>query len=104
MTRFQLMSRRDSNAFPGEDVGRRLLGRPVHGDLRSDDVLKQIVGWMDECVNTHEKCGAWSEPTTLFPSRVIDIGVDDTREPFLREFLQSERQVGRYMTLSHLWG
>lgn len=54
--------------------------------------------WLATCVQEHKGCG---RQNPLLPTRVIDIGLNGDREPFLWE---TQRSTGRYAALSYCWG
>ncbi|KAF5574016.1 het domain-containing protein [Fusarium pseudoanthophilum] len=58
----------------------------------------RITKWIDECVNNHEACQ--QENTEFFPTRLLDVGTEDTDVVKLVE----PRQKVEYVALSHCWG
>ncbi|KAF0325102.1 hypothetical protein GQ607_007723 [Colletotrichum asianum] len=59
------------------------------------DLLRE---WADDCDQNHSGC---HRDIGKLPTRVIDVGEDGKREPRL---VETEGNIGRYMTLSHCWG
>ncbi|KAF5547642.1 het domain-containing protein [Fusarium napiforme] len=57
-----------------------------------------ITKWIDECVNDHEACQ--QEDTEFSPTRLLDVGTEDTDVVKLVE----PRQKVEYVALSHCWG
>ncbi|KAF5638763.1 het domain protein [Fusarium tjaetaba] len=58
----------------------------------------RITKWIEECVNNHEACQ--QEDTKFFPTRLLDVGTEDTDMVKLVE----PHQKVEYVALSHCWG
>ena len=69
--------------------------------------MKTIVGWLDECIQCHQKCqqpgkAHFGEASTTLPARVIDVGPSKGAcENFVKI---TENFRGPYVALSHCWG
>ncbi|KAJ6441087.1 Activating signal cointegrator 1 complex subunit 2 [Purpureocillium lavendulum] len=74
------------------------------GDTSSDISYGRAYWWVDNCTKQHKLCGA-GEPTQL-PTRIIDLGVKDAKEPLTRVWLREPPRdlKARYAALSHCWG
>jgi Heterokaryon incompatibility protein (HET) len=71
----------------------------VSKDLSSEKCMQLASKWIKDCQENHSGCK--QPPSTLLPSRVIDVG-SDGRDPFL--FETGGNTEGQYVTLSHCWG
>lgn len=73
-------------------------------DVFSDKAMAQAKKWLDQCLSSHEYCGAVVESN--LPTRSLYIGVEG--DPiFLVEQGQTgsmNSRFGVYVTLSHCWG
>lgn len=66
----------------------------------SDESIAIAASWLKECKEDHPNCRL--EENTPLPTRVIDVGYDDTREPYL---LETNGLTGHpYVALSYCWG
>ncbi|KAE9365539.1 HET-domain-containing protein, partial [Stipitochalara longipes BDJ] len=57
-----------------------------------------LLDWLDDCEKNHASC---QKTKKLLPTRVIHVGDDRGKEPFL---YVSKGEEDRYVALSHCWG
>lgn len=60
------------------------------------------ISWLDECVATHSKCLTSTGKVPWQPSRLVDVGADETSKVRLR--IGKDQSTQQYVTLSHCWG
>lgn len=65
---------------------------------RQDQFQELLIDWLDDCESNHASC---QRPDTPLPTRVINVGDDMGKEPFL---YVSNGEQSRYVALSHCWG
>lgn len=65
----------------------------------SEECFETARSWLADCVDNHTQCKPLREPP--LPTRVIDVGLGGSRDPFL---LESSGQTGKYIALSYCWG
>lgn len=71
----------------------------VSSNSNSEKCFQIAASWLDTCVHDHIDCqDTASKP---LPTRVIDVCLDGTREPFL---LETSGQHDKYIALSYCWG
>ncbi|KAK2008908.1 heterokaryon incompatibility protein [Colletotrichum eremochloae] len=74
----------------------------------SDQTLRQMRAWMDDCVNHHPECTRRHGSRDFVPTRVLDVGdPEDTTWPpsHVRVVNTKETPIrAPYLTLSHCWG
>ncbi|KAF2117951.1 heterokaryon incompatibility protein-domain-containing protein [Lophiotrema nucula] len=59
--------------------------------------------WIKSCTSKHALCNSLRDSSTWYPSRLLDIGLPDTKTMCL--ICTGETSVdGHYITLSHCWG
>src|SRR5579862_1975868 len=84
------------------------LGDPVLSDfaMELDNEISTINYWLDYCRNNHSGCVS-SQPDFM-PTRVVDVGLVEDREPrlvFTAGLDAADRGLARrYLALSHCWG
>ncbi|KAF2836682.1 HET-domain-containing protein, partial [Patellaria atrata CBS 101060] len=71
---------------------------PVHSS--DEECYNTAAKWLENCVENHTLCKSTSSDPYL-PTRVLDIGLDSSRDPFLFE---TNGQPGKYVALSYCWG
>ncbi|KAI1812054.1 heterokaryon incompatibility protein-domain-containing protein [Poronia punctata] len=74
---------------------------------KSDLKLSQIVGWYNQCTETHEKCGRFSNmvaPSQQLPSRLLYVGDGNNDADIRLECNVQDIATLEYATLSHMWG
>lgn len=83
------------------------MGRYLEPTANSENIIKQIHLWLDDCIHLHSKC---QEPDKVqhdgglsrFPARLLDV------RPFEDSYNNSiqlkENICGPYIALSHCWG
>ncbi|RDW87273.1 hypothetical protein BP5796_02967 [Coleophoma crateriformis] len=79
-----------------DPASKAITTRPQTAAPASDESFQRVRSWLQECVETHPRCGTDHEKP--LPSRVIDVG--DGKH--LR--LDTSRGRGRYAALSYCWG
>ncbi|KAH9225021.1 heterokaryon incompatibility protein-domain-containing protein [Leptodontidium sp. 2 PMI_412] len=94
----ELFSRRDGESVPEipDTIG---TVKEVAEESSSDSCFELASTWLKTCVDSHPACR--SEALQALPTRVIDVGVAGTRDPFL---VESQGQSGKYVALSYCWG
>ncbi|KAH7035826.1 heterokaryon incompatibility protein-domain-containing protein [Microdochium trichocladiopsis] len=74
---------------------------PVYGQTSpntgSAEALDKAKDWLDECIEDDD-CAANTD--TPFPSRLVDVGLNDG----VVRLVETKGQHGRYICLSHCWG
>ncbi|KAM0301545.1 hypothetical protein HYE67_006634 [Fusarium culmorum] len=79
----------------------KIRGSKVGPDAGSKETLSVVTGWVDDCVQTHDRC---QPAKTRLPSRILDLeALDDPNKIRLLETVGDEK-YGSYMTLSYCWG
>ncbi|KAK0117211.1 hypothetical protein ONS96_013045 [Cadophora gregata f. sp. sojae] len=73
--------------------------KEVTEESSSDSCFQLASSWLKTCVDSHPACS--SETLKALPTRVLDVGVAGTRDPFL---VESRGQSGEYVALSYCWG
>jgi Heterokaryon incompatibility protein (HET) len=81
---------------PCPTIGR---AREVSISSFDDRCFELAASWLDDCVRSHVLCG--SRNALPLPTRVIDVGLDGSRDPFLWE---TSGVCGMYAALSYCWG
>lgn len=76
------------------------MGRSIYEDPGSKSCLAVAAEWLDSCLNDHEKCGMQADTEKPLPSRVIDVG-DDNTPPKL---ITTGGKLGIWIALSYCWG
>ncbi|TVY83335.1 hypothetical protein LSUE1_G002078 [Lachnellula suecica] len=71
--------------------------RPLSKDSSTDGCFEVASKWLQVCLEKHDKCPKQISP---LPSRVIDVGNDETN-PFV---YISKGESGSWLALSHCWG
>ena len=87
---------------PADDPAAEVVvSRPVRSDINSQEATEQIKAWMQECKT--QECGNGGGPyePTILPTRVIDVGLDDSRNA---RIVKTQDTKGVYATLSYCWG
>lgn len=76
-------------------------------DKISDTSIHHYYMWIDQCIKSHEQCkgsdrytGPDQTDSTLYPTRVIDVGTNPPRLCLTKDVPPGVR----YATLSHCWG
>jgi hypothetical protein len=72
-----------------------IIGRAIKPAEERFDLLKQ---WTQECNERHTLCRVTE---SKLPTRVIDVGETDIREPSIKV---TNEESGQYIALSHCWG
>ncbi len=72
----------------------------IPADLRLPDVARMVAAWRRECREAHEDCATGAVEHEL-PTRVIDVGADETARLRLYE---TGGERAPYVALSHCWG
>ncbi|KAK3402148.1 heterokaryon incompatibility protein-domain-containing protein [Sordaria brevicollis] len=61
--------------------------------------------WLDECVQTHERCRSRQEDTSWCPTRLLNIAQNERLETTVRLInTDQEKPAGPYGTVTHRWG
>ena len=87
---------------PADDPAAEVvLSRPVKSIVDDQDAANQIQSWIHECES--QRCGkdGGFYKETLLPTRVIDIGLGQSRAP---RVVEAHGAQGVYATLSYCWG
>ncbi|KAH8590957.1 heterokaryon incompatibility protein-domain-containing protein [Bisporella sp. PMI_857] len=80
-----------------ELISNRKLGKRV-----PEERLALASMWLEGCLASHGRCSPMPHENIRSPTRVIDVGSSDgSRDPFL---YTSNRDVTKWVTLSHCWG
>ena len=58
--------------------------------------------WLEDCLENHKACAAQYKQSQVLPLRVIEIEGDESH--LKAKLLITNRQLGRYVALSHRWG
>ena len=74
---------------------------PRYPHTGSDEAFLLAASWLYRCISMHPDCYASILEAPCLPSRVIDVGPMDSRDPLLYESREGERAV--YCTLSYRW-
>jgi hypothetical protein len=64
---------------------------------RQEQFQELLLDWLGDCEKSHDSCQGTDK---LLPTRVVYVGDDRGREPFLHV---SRGKEGRYVALSHCW-
>ena len=59
--------------------------------------------WLDDCLVNHESCKQTEGQASFYPSRLIDVGSEESLDIVLRDS-REYKLTGSYITLSHCWG
>ncbi|KAK0721828.1 heterokaryon incompatibility protein-domain-containing protein [Lasiosphaeria miniovina] len=92
-----------------DDIGPRhpCIGPVSEVSARSDSdaSFELAAAWLRDCMANHDQCRAKTPPATL-PTRVIDVGVEGGREPFLvvTSGRREEHASDAYAALTYCWG
>ncbi|KAI1070881.1 hypothetical protein LB507_010931 [Fusarium sp. FIESC RH6] len=94
----------DSTAYIYRDPGSNQVSCPAIGlareiDDRRDSFTPRITEWLRNCRENHPGCA--DKNSVLLPSRVLDVGHNNSEWIKLRE---TSGQEGSYTALSHCWG
>lgn len=84
--------------FLGDPLESVVAGRPVEENSGSPTALGRARTWLQEC-DKHATCDTGD---TLLPSRIIDVGVEDSQTLRLWEPVP-KGTLGKYATLSYCW-
>lgn len=76
--------------------------RSVSSRLDIDSTVKYINAKMRECENDHFYCSDFAGSASIMPSRVLDVRRGQEDEGI--SLVETNRQLGKYITLSHCWG
>lgn len=76
-------------------------GRAIDADASSETTLQRAVKWVAECNENHAGTKCISEDPML-PLRVLDVQCDSTSTRL--SLFETNGAVGKYTTLSHVWG
>ena len=103
----KLLPDRTFYLIPSEDL--RQIPAPDRIGPRTDshEVWSQITKWVADCDQHHEKCVRKHRDQNFVPTRLLDIGLPQSKWPpdFVRVVnTKDEGTSGRYATLSHCWG
>lgn len=60
--------------------------------------------WLQQCLQNHSRCIEAAGMAIGRPSRLIDVGGDDGRDPRVVVIQYPEKEGLEYLTLSHCWG
>lgn len=74
------------------------IGRMLEPSSQTDGCFNLIRLWLQKCFTVHRNSPS---PSTVLPTRVIDVGIQGESEPRL---LSSKDIEGPYITLSYCWG
>lgn len=77
-----------------------LTGRIIDPQLTSRQTSRMLRNWIDDCESSHQLCKSDST-TWRAPTRLIDIGLDDSEPPRLVEFNPDDQ--ARYVFMSYQW-
>ncbi|KAF7912499.1 uncharacterized protein EAF01_001520 [Botrytis porri] len=92
-----LQTPRDQPKFIGDArIGRFM----IDDDLASDANFNIARGWMNTCILEHPESKCPSFEDEVLPSRVIDVGLENTNP----SLLMTHGFRGKYIALSHCWG
>ena len=81
--------------------GKQELHRPAQ-DTDSDETWRLVKSWLHTCLNTHGECATKLISSGGLPTRLVDVGLDDTAVRLCQG--DSLPRDTRYLTLSHCWG
>lgn len=73
-------------------------------ETSSTSTLENAFRWYSSCRDHHERCKCLRRQPTWYPTRLIDIGVDDSPLWRLHLVSKSEETDLPYLTLSYRWG
>jgi Heterokaryon incompatibility protein (HET) len=82
----------DSNV-PPEGI---IIGGGIKPPEDRADLLRE---WIQTCNMSHQNC---SDLANQLPTRIVDVGEDGIREPYLK--ISSPGETAHYIALSHCWG
>ncbi|KAH7350621.1 heterokaryon incompatibility protein-domain-containing protein [Rhexocercosporidium sp. MPI-PUGE-AT-0058] len=88
----------DRDELPSD--GLDLLGRSIYEDPASKECLAVATDWLDECLNHHSKCGGAANTEKPLPTRVIDVGNENTPP----KLMITGGKCGDWIALSYCWG
>jgi hypothetical protein len=66
-------------------------------------VAQLVNKWAADCVNTHSKCRQRSLPSSLLPTRLLDIGSSTSNQWAVIKTEGNTHLYGKYVALSHRW-
>lgn len=84
-----------------------IAGHALHPAPNSPGAFRQIQTWLETCLRSHTECNpvpladADTSSTTRFPTRLLDVGTNNT--PFVK-LTDRQNALGRYAALSYCWG
>ncbi|KAK2046748.1 heterokaryon incompatibility protein [Colletotrichum somersetense] len=98
--------------YPKDDFETTVDETDLGAGTDSEQTLRQMRAWMDDCVNHHAECTRRHASRDFVPTRVLDVGPpgdDDDAAAWppshVRVVNTSETPIrAPYLTLSHCWG
>ncbi|KAK2063360.1 heterokaryon incompatibility protein [Colletotrichum caudatum] len=99
--------------YPKDDFETTLDETDLGAGTDSDQTLRQMRAWMDDCVNHHAECTRRHAGRDFVPTRVLDVGPPDDDDAAAAAWPPSHVRVvntretpirAPYLTLSHCWG
>ncbi|TGO86040.1 hypothetical protein BPOR_0341g00110 [Botrytis porri] len=96
-----LLKRAKAKSYQPKFIGDARIGRfMIDDDLASDANFNIARGWMNTCILEHPESKCPSFEDEVLPSRVIDVGLENTNP----SLLMTHGFRGKYIALSHCWG
>ncbi|KAM0228852.1 hypothetical protein ACHAP5_011832 [Fusarium lateritium] len=80
---------------------RLVRGAKVGPDAGSENTLSVVSGWVQNCVDEHERC---RPPHTPLPSRILDLNAFNDPDDIRLWETQGAANYEPYLTLSYCWG
>jgi hypothetical protein len=75
----------------------------VEDDTGLESSWKLVLKWLKDCEECHDKCSPVESGNPWYPTRLLDVGEEDTS--LVKLIVTTNSRIrGPYLTLSHRWG